>query len=332
MDPEKGLKAVLKALALPGKSQLKLYPRSECTNCRFSTLYADWVEHFHGGDYLAGLDPARREALARIDAASKSANAAPCYEPQYLTEGAAFQELRSVAKAALESFGWTKGTPDPRFLWGHAECAKLVRANLKKERAARLRARSPSVTEEDFGDIPDFDPRGLTVAHFRALLGRVPWFAHLGKPHPRDESVERIDDWSDWRGPESTGGGAIGPEQSLWHEELLKADRSKRARIKKLWDEVTSECFRAVAKVFQEDLSGDPWDGPSNAAGHAAWVAATIACSLELAHPIPRNALRQWAWFARGHWPCMYSEDDDIRYVEGTISVESLERAWLVVY
>ena len=29
------------------------------------------------------------------------------------------------------------------------------------------------------------------------------------------------------------------------------------------------------------------------------------------------NALRQWEWYARGHWPCRYSEDDDLGGGEG---------------
>jgi hypothetical protein len=335
MDSEQGLKATLRALALSAPGQLKLYSAGDsgfCENCRFSTLYNDWVEHFDGPAYLAELDAGRREALTKVDSASKLANEAPCYEHQYLTRGEAFKELRLAAKAALKAFGWTKGAPETKSLWGHANCAAIIRAQKRRERTARLRSRSPGGTEEDFGDIPDFDPRKLTSARFRKLLVRVPWFANLGKPHPRDNLAERIDRWSDWGGPESRGGEPIGPESQIWQDDLLQVDPAAQARTKKLWESVTSECFKAIDSSFHEDLDGDPWHGPSNAAGHAAWVAATIACYLQARQPIPTNVLRQWAWFARGHWPCMYSEDDDLRFNNGRVSVESLEKAWLVVY
>jgi hypothetical protein len=336
MDSEQGLRTTLRALALSATGQLALYPASDfevvCENCRFSTLYNEWVERFDGQAYLAGLDAARREALARVEAASERANEAPCHERHYLTRGEAFKELRLAAKAALKAFGWTKGAPDPRYLVGSSEYAAIFRAKLRRERAARLRARSRGGLEEDFGDIPDFDPRNMTAARFRKRLGQVPWFTNLGKPHPRDDHAERIQDWSDWGGPESKGGEPIGPEMQVWQDDLFQAEPAARAQLEKLWKTVTSECFGAIARTFHEDTDGDPWHGPSNAVAHAAWVAATIACYRQFNRPIPKNLLRQWAWFARGHWPCMYSEDDDIRFDGGRVSVESLERAWLVVY
>jgi hypothetical protein len=173
----------------------------------------------------------------------------------------------------------------------------------------------------------------MSAAQFRGLLARVPWFARLGEPHPRDDSVERIASWDQWGGPESGGAEPIGGEQSAWRDGLIETTPARsRARLERLWDEVTAEGFRAIDAVFREDLDGDPWHGPTNAAGHAAWLAATIACYRDRDRPIPGNALRQWAWFARGHWPCQYSEDDELRYDDGRPVIESLERAWLVVY
>jgi hypothetical protein len=332
MDSAQGLKATLRVLALSAPGQLKLYPAGECANCRVSLLYNEWVEHFNSQAYLAGIGAAQREALARVDAVSKLANEAPCHEPKYLTGGEAFKELRSAAKAALDAFGWTNDAPDPKYLWWGSESAAIFRARQRKERTARLRARAPGVPAEDFGDIPDFDPRRLTTARFRTVLAQVPWFQNLGKPHPRDDHVERLESWGDWGGPESKGGSTMGCEGSVWQDDVFPVDAAAHAPVEQLWNEVTSECFQAVARSFHEDLDGDPWHGPSNAAGQAAWLAATIACCLQAGQPIPRNALRQWAWFARGHWPCKYSENDDLDFDGDRESVEALERAWLVVY
>ena len=102
-----------------------------------------------------------------------------------------------------------------------------------------------------------------------------------------------------------------------------------KAKIKALWDSV--EVQARADMPLEAEL--DAWDGPTAATLHGSWVAATIACCLAAKVPIPKNALRQWAWFARGHWPCAYSQDDDLlNGEEGLALQKALERARLVVY
>ena len=77
----------------------------------------------------------------------------------------------------------------------------------------------------------------------------------------------------------------------------------------------------------------DPWHGPTSASLQGTWVSSTIACCLLAGLPIPWNALRQWAWFARGHWPCGYSEDDDLPLDDtGDFLQKALDKARLVVF
>ena len=84
---------------------------------------------------------------------------------------------------------------------------------------------------------------------------------------------------------------------------------------------------------YYQSIGDDPWHGPTNATGCAAWVGTTIAFCLELGSPIPTNALRQWAWLVRGHWAGGYSPDDlgRLDVDASTASIARLERAWLVV-
>ena len=72
---------------------------------------------------------------------------------------------------------------------------------------------------------------------------------------------------------------------------------------------------------------------PSAALSCAAWFAGTLAGYLSAGVPIPPNALRQWGWYVRGHWPCHYSEDDGLGGEDGAWpDLAALERARLVVF
>jgi hypothetical protein len=167
------------------------------------------------------------------------------------------------------------------------------------------------------------------VDAFRKLIDRVPWFENLGKPHPLDATVERIGDWEEWPGPESLGGSFMGPEGGRWQDDLLALERPGLEAIRSLWSSVENQ---ALGRMPLE-MDGDPWDGPTAAGIFGAWAAATIDCCLLAGAPIPANALRQWAWFARGHWPSHYSEDDDFEYdSERKVVQASLDRARLVVF
>ena len=125
--------------------------------------------------------------------------------------------------------------PEPEHLWGHPAFVAIVKESRRLERSARLKARKPDGTAEDFADIPEFDPRRLDLAEFLALLHRVPWFAHLGQPHPRDVRAERIDSWDGWGGPESLMGASVGIEQSAWQDAIEEAAGPDRERVKEGW-------------------------------------------------------------------------------------------------
>jgi hypothetical protein len=119
-------------------------------------------------------------------------------------------------------------------------------------------------------------------------------------------------------------GACVGVEQAAWHEAIEEAAGPNRERVKEGWMLRYREFWNLALKGFDraraeekvgleargddenagacQSIGDDPWHGPTNATGCAAWVATTIAFCLELGLPIPTSALRQRAWLARGHW------------------------------
>ncbi len=334
MDAELGLKATLNALRLPPAQQIKLFqdPEGSCLNCRFSMLYDNWLEILQGRKYLRRLTRDQKAALKRVEAGSQEACKAPCYENEHLAKSAAFKQLRKLAAEALESLGWEPERPDKKYVIGTSEYARVKTAELEAERAARLKARPAKMPVANFDDISRFDPTPLKLDAFRNLLKDVPWFENIGKPHALDAQVERIKSWKEWTGPESAQGEVFNAESNQWLAGIDERHPGQTERLEKLQWEFRRECWRAIATRFHEPADGDPWDPVTNAVNRAAWFVGLIACWIELGEPIPKNALRQWAWYCRGHWPCLYSRDDQIKVTADGVSEKELENAWLVVF
>jgi hypothetical protein len=325
------LRSVLQFVALDPEGQLALFPEpKECTTCRVAAAYRDMLERYGHAPYFSELDDGRKSALAAFANTGMVAAIAfdHCHEPHLLAKGH-WADLRRQAIDLLVEFGWPTGQPDPRFLCGREEFSALWHSDFERHKQARLAARRKGGTSIRFSDVPEFDPRGLTVEQFRERLSRVPWFSRLGQPHRLDKSVERINDWEEWGGPESEGCAPMGFESGRWNEALLALPKPGPTSIKALWDEVERQAMADMP--FDADL--DPWDGETCACLQGSHLAAFLACSLMAGASIPPNALRQWAWYARGHWPCGYSEDDELsRDEDGYVLQESLDRARLVVF
>ena len=328
-DAEHALRAVLQALALePARQRLLFREPRECVTCRISSQHRELLARYGNAPFFQELSKAKATVLYRVEEAARKAGECPCHEPQLLKE-AGFVALRKQATAALKAFGWGPGEPDPGVLWGRKEYAKRLKAEADNLRRQRLASRAKTQALEDFSDIPDFDPRGLTLDAFRQRVDDIPWFSRLGQPHARDQYVDRITDWDDWPGPESRGGSAMAQEAGRWCEDLLALPEPGREAIQSLWSSVENQALRPMPL----EIKPDPWHGPTAAATQAAWLAATIASCLLARVPIPPNALSMWAWFARGHWPCTYSEDDDLPVDKhGNFIQKAVEQARLVVF
>jgi hypothetical protein len=318
-------------MALEPESQLALFPEpKECATCSVALQYGDLRNRYGQAALFRELTEPQAAALTRVEEAARLAGSLPnhCHEP-HLLGGAEFVALRNHARSALAALGWAAGAPDPAFLAGREENARLRKAESERLREQRLAARATGPALDEFSDIPEFDPRRLTVERFRERLDRVPWFSRLGQPHPRDGFVDRIADWDEWGGPESRGGSPMGPESGRWEDALMAKPEPGPGAIRSLWSSVDKQALGAMP--FGPEV--DPWHGPTSASLQGAWVSSTIACYLLAGLPIPWNALRQWAWFARGHWPCGYSEDDDLPLDDnGDFLQEALDKARLVVF
>jgi hypothetical protein len=330
-DAADALRSVLQFLALEPEAQLRLYQEpKECTNCRVGFAYSDLLARYEDTPFFRSLSPSQAEALASIQKTGTSVLYVRnhCHEP-HLLSGGPWADLRQQATSALELFGWASGAPNPLFLPGQPEYSAAWHAEDARQKKLRLGSRGMGGTSIRFRDIPQFDPRGQNVDSFRERLSQVPWFSRLGEPHSLDKTVDRISDWDDWGGPESDGSGALGIELGRWEEALQALPQPGGAALSTLRSSVEDQVYADMPFGPEED----PWHGPTFASMQGAAVAATIACCLLAGAPIPKNALRQWAWFARGHWPCGYSEDDELpRDEEGQVLQQALDKARLVVY
>lgn len=144
-------------------------------------------------------------------------------------------------------------------------------------------------------------------------MEKIPWFANLGKPSPRDEEVFRIFHWDTWPGPENPGGELQSAYHMLWKHEIIGKEKED-TELAAMFDAVERRIL-AVAKThvpYREDQ--DAWYGPNTAAWSASWVAALVACNLLKTGSLPGDGNRrmqwtlrsEWQWYLAGHWPCTY--------------------------
>jgi hypothetical protein len=336
IEPEAGLRAVLRALALGPAEQLALFPPPNCPVHALARLPSEWLEHSdagRAGGFLESLTAPRREAVSRVEAAVKDAWREPCGEPERL-EAESFRALRRAARDALEIFDWPPTDPDPALLVGRPEFATFAEADAARRKGERIARRPRCRVREPFDDVPEHDPRGLTPEAFLALLDCIPWFAHLGQPHELDREVDRIVAWSDWGGPERRGSDVMGRESAIWQEALL-ASVPDPGPIEAVFAQADSRTNDAITRRIDFEVEGDPWQPQSSAVGGACWLAGTLAAYLFAGVPIPLNVLRQWEWYVLGHWPCLYSEDDDLESIVANwpdLDLNALTRVRLVVF
>jgi hypothetical protein len=147
-----------------------------------------------------------------------------------------------------------------------------------------------------------------TADEFLARLPALLWFAHVGQPIP-DSNVPRIRHWDEWAGPEEKSGRiiALSLRHQAWHDALLAAHPEQRADLEALWSRVTDVVMGAAAERIPYDPDADAWHAPTTALWQAVWTAGLVAWHLASDEPIPADLAEQWAWYARGHWPCGYA-------------------------
>jgi hypothetical protein len=158
----------------------------------------------------------------------------------------------------------------------------------------------------------DIDPAMIApdVPRYIALLETVPWFANLGKPHPRDAEVVRIHSWAEWPGPEGGHGYWFGRWPAFVQETIEAAEPARRAELKEVWDRVYALVLnRAARNVPGFDPAQDAWHGPTACVHDAAYIAALVAWHIHLGRPIPRIIAEEWLWYADGQWPCDFAEE-----------------------
>jgi hypothetical protein len=150
-----------------------------------------------------------------------------------------------------------------------------------------------------------FDPRRIGPEEFPALVERVPWMAALGKPHRCDAQVLRVHRWEEVPFPDSSGSLSLCLEHSTWLNPFYE-DQRLSARLRAYGRRLSDRVYNLCCSRIPYNETGEPDHDPNRAAGFAGWVASSIGLSLRTGAAIPYNALRQWQWYVRGHWPCAY--------------------------
>jgi hypothetical protein len=157
----------------------------------------------------------------------------------------------------------------------------------------------------------------LSPEGFLRSLSLVPWFSRLGEPSSRDHLVARIHNWDEWPGPESAAVEDLGQRSQVWYDELIDAAGPRKSEVQTLWGRIQDVVIEHARGAVPYRRDEDAWHGPTAAVWDAAWVAATIGCSLLLDREAPSEALDQWRWLTEGHWPCGYAslpvEGDPVR-------------------
>jgi len=152
-----------------------------------------------------------------------------------------------------------------------------------------------------------------SIGDFIGQLDRVPWFANLGKPSPRDPAVFRIYHWSTWPGPEDPGSEMQQAFLMKRYDELF-GSAHRIPGLRETWKMIEERVIRLAKPCvpFKEDE--DVWYGPNMAVFQAAYTTALVGCTIlrdghleEGTDPRMQWTLAyEWWWYRAGHWPCMY--------------------------
>ena len=152
------------------------------------------------------------------------------------------------------------------------------------------------------------------LRHFLDELADVQWFAHLGRPSPRDSEVLCIYGWLTWPGPEDPGSEMLAAYNRKRKDDLFARGLPEGFEIQTAWDTIHAAALRSAKARVAYDESGDAWDGPNAAAWGGAFCAALVGCRRlvggEAEAPSPGvmqwTLENEWSWYVAGHWPCMY--------------------------
>jgi hypothetical protein len=174
-----------------------------------------------------------------------------------------------------------------------------------------------------------FDPRRVDPAAFLELIERVPWMSAVGKAHRCDPQVVRIHRWDAVPFGDSRETMSLGMEHASWLNPHYKDDERVTPAMRDYGKRVDTRVVNLASLKVPCDETGDPDHPPNRAIATAGWVASSIGLCLMSGVAIPFNAMRQWQWYVRGHWPCAY--EPEIELPEYEIAGIPIAEARLVV-
>jgi hypothetical protein len=149
----------------------------------------------------------------------------------------------------------------------------------------------------------------LSVEAVEAAARAIPWLRRLGEEESYDAGAQRIRDWGGWHGPEDRDTAAFDGRLLAFRVAVDRAVRGlERAGVGERMQAVGEVVHERAASAVPFDPEEDPWHGPTNATGAAAYVAETLVGYAAFGWPVPADLRAIWSWYEAGHWPCAVND------------------------
>lgn len=158
------LESVLRWISLPADSQIPPeMPAGFCAPCSICSPFHWWRDKHADSPFVKGMTPDQASALEAVDAAIADAHpVGTCHDTERVRTGEGFARLRELASAALQGFGWGRGSPDERYLPGTEACSTRLRELLASRKSAQRAARLPGPAllrfHQDLCDLMGVEP------------------------------------------------------------------------------------------------------------------------------------------------------------------------------
>jgi hypothetical protein len=137
----------------------------------------------------------------------------------------------------------------------------------------------------------------MSTANALETAKKIQWFVNCG--NPLENAVSTIGSWDEWIGLEEELVSEIHYKQQSFHDQIVNNETEEAN-----WNNLLTSLVEIIKRHAPFKESEDAWYAPNIAVWQAAWVLALITMFEEKSESVPKELTAQWAWFAKGRWPC----------------------------